>query len=252
MSLIGNIKTFFEDKVKTSPVFPITKIKAVSDDNGVGLDVLLEEKSDVGHTHTAAEVGAKPSNWMPSATEIGARPDTWLPTAAEIGARPSNWMPNANDVGARPDTWTPTAAEVGAVTESQVSTMIENVKYSPIKSIRSQDTPTYTITATDSGRTIRESNTNSDGLQVDISSANSANMPTGTEIAFLNFAKTSRTQLMFSGIRAAIAGEGILGSVNETVTVQIAEHMGMIAIKKIATDATAGDIWLVTGNVEVV
>lgn len=41
MSLIGNIKTLFEDKEKTSPVFPITKIKAVSDDNGVGLDAIL-------------------------------------------------------------------------------------------------------------------------------------------------------------------------------------------------------------------
>jgi hypothetical protein len=238
MSLIGNIKTLFEDKAKTSPVFPITKIKAVSDDNGVGLGALLEEKSDVGHTHTAAEVGAKPSSWMPTAAEVGARPDTWLPTAADVSARPSNWMP--------------TAAEVGAVTESEVSTMINNARYSPIKSVRSQDTPTYTITATDGGCTIRETNASSNGLQVVISSANSANIPTGTEIAFLNFANTSRTQLEFNGTRAAIAGEGILGGVNKTVTAQIAEYMGMIAIKKIATDATAGDIWLITGNMEVV
>lgn len=42
MSLIGNIKTLFEDKEKTSPVFPITKVKAISDDNGIGLDAILD------------------------------------------------------------------------------------------------------------------------------------------------------------------------------------------------------------------
>ena len=36
-------------------------------------------------------------------------------TAADVGARPSDWMPTAADVGARPNGWTPTAAEVGAL-----------------------------------------------------------------------------------------------------------------------------------------
>lgn len=36
-------------------------------------------------------------------------------TATMVGARPSDWMPSAEDVGARPDTWTPTAADVGAI-----------------------------------------------------------------------------------------------------------------------------------------
>ena len=45
-------------------------------------------------------------------------------TAEQVGARPNTWMPTAQDVGARPDTWMPSAADVGAVTESQVSTMI--------------------------------------------------------------------------------------------------------------------------------
>lgn len=33
----------------------------------------LEGKSDVGHTHTAAEVGARPSDWTPTAAEVGAQ-----------------------------------------------------------------------------------------------------------------------------------------------------------------------------------
>lgn len=43
MSLIGKIQTLFSDKDKTKPVFPRTKVSAVSDDNGVGLDALLNE-----------------------------------------------------------------------------------------------------------------------------------------------------------------------------------------------------------------
>ena len=42
MSLIGKIQTLFSDKEKTTPVFPRTKVSAVSDENGVGLDALLD------------------------------------------------------------------------------------------------------------------------------------------------------------------------------------------------------------------
>ena len=36
--------------------------------------------------YTASEVGARPSDWMPTAIDVGARPNTWLPTLTEIGA----------------------------------------------------------------------------------------------------------------------------------------------------------------------
>ena len=62
----------------------------------------------------AENVGARPSNWMPSAADVGARPSNWMPSAADVGARPSNWMPTAADVGARPSNWTPTAEDIGA------------------------------------------------------------------------------------------------------------------------------------------
>ena len=42
MPLLGNILTLFSDKKKTKPVFPVTKVKAVSNDEGVGLDAILE------------------------------------------------------------------------------------------------------------------------------------------------------------------------------------------------------------------
>ena len=40
--------------------------------------------------YTAAMVGARASDWMPSAEEVGARPDTWTPSAADVGAIPSS------------------------------------------------------------------------------------------------------------------------------------------------------------------
>ena len=43
MALTGKITTFFSDKAQTKPMFPFTKTKAVSNDDGVILDTLLNE-----------------------------------------------------------------------------------------------------------------------------------------------------------------------------------------------------------------
>ena len=58
MSITGKIKTLFADSAKTQALFPRTKTSAVSNDEGVGLDALLASKSNIAHTHTAADVGA--------------------------------------------------------------------------------------------------------------------------------------------------------------------------------------------------
>lgn len=42
MSLIGKIVTLFSDKEKTAPVFPRTKTSAITNDEGIELDTLLE------------------------------------------------------------------------------------------------------------------------------------------------------------------------------------------------------------------
>lgn len=41
MSLIGKIQTIFSDAAKTKPIYPRTKIGAVSDENGTRLDFIL-------------------------------------------------------------------------------------------------------------------------------------------------------------------------------------------------------------------
>lgn len=45
MALIGKIQTLFSDREKTTPVFPRTKVSAVSDENGVGLNIILSDMS---------------------------------------------------------------------------------------------------------------------------------------------------------------------------------------------------------------
>lgn len=59
MSITGKIKTLFSDKNKTEALFPRTKVSAVSDDNGVGLNVLLEQTVPMTRGGTGAENGAE-------------------------------------------------------------------------------------------------------------------------------------------------------------------------------------------------
>lgn len=58
MALTGKIINLFTDKEMTIPAFPRTKVKAISDDNGIDLNTILEAKSDINHTHMASDIGA--------------------------------------------------------------------------------------------------------------------------------------------------------------------------------------------------
>lgn len=60
------------------------------------------------HGVTAAQVKARPADWMPSAADVGAATEDHAKdennphnvTAEQVGARPADWMPSAADVGA--------------------------------------------------------------------------------------------------------------------------------------------------------
>lgn len=84
MSLIGKIQSLFLDREKTQPIFPITKVKAVSDDDGKGLNVLLDEMNNrvdeiapngvvpISHGGTGASysAGARKSLRLPFTTPL--------------------------------------------------------------------------------------------------------------------------------------------------------------------------------------
>lgn len=60
MSTLGKITSLFTDKEMTIPAFPRTKVKAVSDDNGIGLDAILR---DVVHAEeSSVEAAIVPLN----------------------------------------------------------------------------------------------------------------------------------------------------------------------------------------------
>jgi hypothetical protein len=42
MSAQGKIKTLFSDKEKTEPLYPRTKMSAISNNDGVGLEAILD------------------------------------------------------------------------------------------------------------------------------------------------------------------------------------------------------------------
>ena len=60
MSITGKIKTLFADSAKTEALFPRTKTSAVSDDNGVDLNVILENKQE---KHKPVSVTLSASSW---------------------------------------------------------------------------------------------------------------------------------------------------------------------------------------------
>lgn len=60
MSFAGKITNLFADKAMTIPAFPRTKVKAVSDDNGVGLNALLDAKQK---KHIATSVTLLANGW---------------------------------------------------------------------------------------------------------------------------------------------------------------------------------------------
>ena len=80
--------------------------------------IAYDHSQTTGNPHgtTAAQVGARPDTWMPSASDVGA-----VPTSRTVNGKAlsRNISLTASDVGARANTWTPTASEVGAVPTSR-------------------------------------------------------------------------------------------------------------------------------------
>lgn len=73
---LGNVDNVQQYSASNPPPYPVASV------NGKTGKVQLG----------AADVGARPSNWMPTAQEVGALPDTYVPpdqTAAQVGADPA-------------------------------------------------------------------------------------------------------------------------------------------------------------------
>lgn len=109
MSLVGKIQSLFLDREKTQPIFPITKVKAVSDDNGKGLNVLLDDKASkdfvtakIAEAQLGGGSGGVDLSGFATKDDLNAVNDKIPTTPEQIGAHPNTWIPTVSDVGAAP------------------------------------------------------------------------------------------------------------------------------------------------------
>ena len=134
----------------------------------------------------------------------------------------------------------------GAITRSKLA---DNTKYSPVSFITNIN---YPITIADSGSTLSDAYSAKDNaFTFSLTQENSTNMPVGFEVAIIWRYCTSVT-ISFSGVRACVPGSGQIATSSSNGSVGISERYGTIAMKKVETDNTYGDMWIITGNVEVV
>lgn len=130
------------------------------------------------------------------------------------------------------------ASATAKVTRSKLAA---DALYSPIVTASSD----YTITSADVGKTI--SGAHNVGFNVVITSEASSALPMGAEIAVLRYCNGSGgdVTVTFSGVNVCAPS---WDAYVEGATIKIPDSYGMIALKKLTTD----NMWLVTGNVEVV
>lgn len=132
----------------------------------------------------------------------------------------------------------------GSVTRVKLA---NDALYSPVVNVT---TETYSLTAADYGKTLFI-NASGEDVVIDITEAFSESCPAGVEFAAFVFAANT-VKIMFAGIRVFIAGEQQLGSATGSGAVLITQPSGMVGIKKLYSNPSYGDVWTITGNVEVV
>lgn len=127
----------------------------------------------------------------------------------------------------------------GAVTRSKLA---QDALYSPIEYFDGA----HVLSAVDIGKTLASSG--ADENIVTLTTDVSAVLPIGTEVAVFWMAGTS-VKLQFTGtMRIVMPGKDVL--VNGSL--KLSKMFTLVALKKITTDETNGDLWTVQGDVEVV
>ena len=94
----GYIGTEAQFAAKLAQEYP-AKVSDLTNDKGFITSADVPVKSVNGQTGavslSAAEVGARPSDWMPTAEQVGARPTSWTPTYSDVGAEKSGTASSA-------------------------------------------------------------------------------------------------------------------------------------------------------------
>lgn len=138
------------------------------------------------------------------------------------------------------------AVKNGVVTRAKLA---NDALYSPTATFNSD----RAIALTDLGKTLWPQGSSAGATYTLSLTANvSSALPVGFEVAIVYIITSCKVRLSVSGVRMVHAGDGQVANPNDTTTFTIPEIGNMIALKKIDNGGSVGDLWLVTGNVEVV
>lgn len=131
----------------------------------------------------------------------------------------------------------------GAVTRAKLA---QDALYSPVENVSAETTDfTRALTVSDLGKTLVCRGTY--GITFTLTQANSTNIPQGAEIAIWDWTGNTH-KIVANDVRVVV----VTGSIKTGASVTFSEIRGMIALKKMVSDVTKGDVWYITGNVEVV
>lgn len=150
MPIVGDIKNLYSDVEKTRALFPTTKIEAVSDEDGTGLNIILDKMVYTGEAIDKAEqipvnadtLDGKPANEYATKSHVAAEIAKAQLSGGEgedidlsgyatkddvndavraidfpvdsVNGKTGAVELTASEVGAHPDTWLPTIAQIGA------------------------------------------------------------------------------------------------------------------------------------------
>lgn len=132
----------------------------------------------------------------------------------------------------------------GAVARAKLA---NDALYSPIVLVSSN----RNIAASDLGKTLVANYSSTSATRVlTINATVSAALPVGFECAICRMWKYSECKLTFSGCRVTFEGAQNINKA-DTKTLVLPDLGTMIALKKIETNASVGDVWLLTGPVEI-
>lgn len=143
------------------------------------------------------------------------------------------------------------AVETAKIKDAAVSRakLANDALYSPIIIVASN----RNVLASDLGVTlISKYSSSATEFTLTLNQTISTALPTGFEFATIYSTTQNKLKIATSGIRVLIAGEGQVADASHAKTFTIPDIGGMVALKKIDKGTTAGDLWIVTGNVEVV
>lgn len=203
-----------------------------------GLQSALDGKSDTGHTHNNLVPTSRTVNGKALTSDISL-------IASDVGAiSTTDGAVGTNNIAS--DAVQTGKIAAGAVTREKLAA---DALYSPLKTI----TADRNIEVDDLGKTLKPKySSSSTTFTLTLNAVSSTSLPIGAEIAVCRLYDLNQVNIAFSGVRVIYLMGGRIANKDDNVAITVPRVGGMLAIKKMEIDTTYGDLWLVTGNVEVI